>query len=73
MACVDDGIKNYQINKDIKETKLAEFEGQQFYIPVGYDRILRNIYGDYMELPPKEKRIPKDSKFIKFYWIKDEG
>lgn len=68
VACVDDGIKNYQLNEDIEDFSLAEFEGHSFYIPNGYDRILRNIYGDYMVLPPENQRIPKDSKHIKFYW-----
>lgn len=36
--------------------QLQEFEGYQFKIPIGYDKWLRNIYGDYMELPPEDKR-----------------
>lgn len=32
------------------------FEGIEFTIPSGYDQILRNYYGDYMTLPPVEKR-----------------
>lgn len=40
------------------ERVLAEFEGRKFYIPKGYDRWLRVLYGDhYMELPPEEKRV----------------
>ena len=35
----------------------ADFEGKTLKIPVGYDIWLRNIFGDYMQLPPKEKRI----------------
>jgi lipopolysaccharide cholinephosphotransferase len=34
-----------------------EFEGNLYKIPIGYDKWLRNIYGDYMQLPPIEKRI----------------
>lgn len=33
------------------------FEGALFDCPVGYDEILHQIYGDYMSLPPREKRI----------------
>ena len=35
----------------------AEFEGKMYNIPSGYDEWLRNMYGDYMQLPPVEKRV----------------
>ena len=35
----------------------APFEGHLFKIPQGYDEWLRNIFGDYMQLPPEEKRV----------------
>ena len=38
-------------------TVLHEFEGRQYPVPVGYDRWLRSIYGDYMQLPPKEHQV----------------
>lgn len=34
----------------------AEFEGIQVYIPNDYDPYLRNLYKDYMQLPPADKR-----------------
>ncbi|MGN0226612.1 MAG: phosphorylcholine transferase LicD [Paludibacteraceae bacterium] len=34
----------------------AEFEGIKVYIPNQYDPYLRNLYHDYMQLPPVEKR-----------------
>lgn len=34
----------------------APFEGYEFNIPVGYDRVLRDIYGDYMQFPPEDQR-----------------
>lgn len=36
----------------------CEFEGHRFRIPVNYDSRLKALYGDYMTLPPIEKRIP---------------
>ena len=33
-----------------------DFEGFKFPIPVGYDRFLKTMYGDYMQLPPVEER-----------------
>lgn len=35
------------------------FEGETFPAPVGWDSYLRRNYGDYMELPPEEERIPR--------------
>lgn len=43
---------------DEKSECLKNFNGEQFRVPVKYDEILRKIYGDYMQLPPKEKRVP---------------
>ncbi len=34
------------------------FEGITVMIPKGYDRVLTVVYGDYMALPPEEKRKP---------------
>lgn len=35
----------------------AVFENEEFTIPERYDAFLTNLYGDYMELPPPEKRV----------------
>ncbi len=44
--------------KDAYESTVdVEFEGLRFKAPIGYDTVLRNIYGDYMQLPPEEKRV----------------
>ena len=36
--------------------KYMQFENLSVRVPNGYDTYLRNIYGDYMKLPPIEKR-----------------
>lgn len=36
-----------------------EYEGHEFMAPVGYKKILTRMYGDYMQLPPEEDRVPK--------------
>lgn len=34
-----------------------EFEGHMFKAPAQYDNYLKNVYGNYMELPPQEQRV----------------
>ncbi|MBQ5984333.1 MAG: LicD family protein [Bacteroidales bacterium] len=67
-GCADDHVKNYQRIEDISQLELTTFQGHDFFIPKGYDRILRNIYGDYMKLPPSDQRVPKESKYLSFFW-----
>ena len=44
--------------KDIfKDMADVEFEGATYKMPVGYDEYLKTFYGDYMVLPPVEKRV----------------
>lgn len=38
-------------------TVLKSFEQYEFAVPVGYREWLHLIYGDFMQLPPEEKRI----------------
>ncbi len=40
----------------LSEMTLGDFEGEKFSIPVNYDLYLKNAYGDYMQLPPQDKR-----------------
>ncbi len=35
---------------------MMPFEDTEMPLPVGYDQYLRAVFGDYMELPPEEKR-----------------
>lgn len=52
------GIKKETQNiEDFKDFILMDFDGIKAKVPVGYDRILTNLYGDYMKLPPKEKQV----------------
>lgn len=44
--------------------KKVKFEGRDCYVPGNYDEYLRGYYGDYMQMPPPEKR--ERSKYIAF-------
>lgn len=43
-----------------------EFEGKMYNVPKEYDYILTKIYGDYMKLPPKEKRVTHNPIRLQF-------
>jgi lipopolysaccharide cholinephosphotransferase len=44
------------LNTTIFPLKKISFEGQTFYAPNNPDKYLREIYGDYMTIPPASKR-----------------
>lgn len=46
---------------------LMDFEGKKFYGLKHYHEYLSTYFGDYMQLPPVEKRI--SHHFFKAYWI----
>jgi len=39
-----------------------EFEGREYMSIQGYDSYLKELYGDYMQLPPEKNRIPTHMK-----------
>ena len=49
-----------------QKTILLDFENLKLPAPVGYDQYLKQLYGNYMELPPKEKRVSQHE--FKIYW-----
>ncbi len=67
LVCLDDKDRNYQLIEDFSETVDVPFEGRSFKMMIGYDRVLRNIYGDYMQLPPRDQQVPKHGH-VTFFW-----
>jgi len=55
------GVWGYKKEKHLYETvtnlTTGIFEGYELSIPVNYDLLLTEQYGDYMKLPPEEKRV----------------
>lgn len=41
----------------MKDYVLVDFENEKYKAPIGYDEYLKKHYGDYMQLPPKDKQI----------------
>lgn len=48
----------------------VEFEGCLFKAPIGWSQYLSSIYGNYMQLPPEDKRITHHD--FKAYVLEDE-
>lgn len=42
---------------DYFPAKKLEFEGKKYNVPNQYEKVLKQVYGDYMKLPPKENRV----------------
>ncbi|MBQ4588438.1 MAG: LicD family protein [Bacteroidaceae bacterium] len=60
-------IMKRRFKKNIfKEFILMPFENKQFFAFKNYDEYLKNAYGNYMELPPINKRI--SHHLFKAYW-----
>ena len=43
---------------DVEDLIEVEYCGKMYPVPKNYDEILKTCYGDYMKLPPEEKRQP---------------
>ena len=57
-STVDIGSWNLQVNyrSQYSEKLKVPFEDTMLRVPNGYDEILRVHYGDYMQIPPEDKR-----------------
>lgn len=58
-------MKNKYPKKLFSGVLYKEFEGYLMPVPKGYDEYLKMVFGNYMELPPENQRIPKHD--IVFY------
>ena len=56
MAVVYGFERSVLMKEDYADSKYVDFEGYSFPVPIGYDRVLRTIYGNYLDYPPVEKR-----------------
>lgn len=59
VGCVCGSYRNREIvpRETFAETVDMPFEDTSFKCPKGYDIYLSSIYGDYMKLPPEDKRV----------------
>ena len=45
------------------ETEYLSFEGMKIPVPKEYDKVLKKLYGDYLQLPPEDQRFSLHSHF----------
>lgn len=65
-ALVYSGFRSRHRKEVYKDRIKVEFEGKHYWSPVGYDEYLKDLYGDYMQLPPISKRVSQHTS--KSYW-----
>ena len=60
-------LRQTHLIDEILPLSKVKFEGKEYFAPRNCDYVLTNIYGpNYMQLPPKEKRITHGPEYIKF-------
>ncbi len=53
------------------EYVLLDFETGKFRAPKGYEEVLTNSYGDYMQLPPESERVTHHKNIM--YWKEEDA
>lgn len=66
-VCPADNCKEHNSMASFSSCHLMPFETIEVSVLDGYDECLTNKYGNYMELPPEEKRHPVNTH-NRFYW-----
>lgn len=69
LCVMDYPEKEHNPKEDFDYFIKMPFADSEFYVMCGYDNVLTRYYGDYMQLPPEEKRTPPQLRYIRFYWI----
>lgn len=68
LCVMDYPEKEHNPKADFEYRVKKQFCDMEFDVMNGYDNILRRYYGNYMEMPPEEKRVPPESLTQKYYW-----
>lgn len=67
LVCGGNSDKEFLDKSLFEKTILMPFEDAQFCVAQGWDEILKVNYGDYMKLPPEDKR-EQHTSHTHFYW-----
>lgn len=66
LTCMD-GYEWHRI-EDFQNVLKMPFEDTEVMVMNGYENVLRECFGDYMQLPPIEKRVGRSDCFTDFFW-----
>jgi len=58
------GTKEFLSGEAFSEAIEVPFENTSSFIPLGHKEYLHNLYGDYMQMPPKEQQTPGHYKIL---------
>lgn len=64
------GYKEIVLREYFSDIVKIEFEKSIYNAPIGYDGYLSHVYGDYMKLPPLDKRVTHHD--FKAFWKENE-
>ena len=64
------GERGKMLKRDYLDVIKIKFCGEEFWCMKNFHEHLKNIYGDYLKLPPKEKRIANHN--YRLFWIDKE-
>ncbi len=67
LCVMDYPEKEHNPQEDFTSSLKLPFCDTEFHVMNGYDDFLKRYYGNYMELPPEEDRVPPQSVY-KFCW-----
>lgn len=57
--------------EDFNQYVLVDFEGYKFHAIKGFENYLKQLYGDFMKLPPEDARV--NHSYYKWFWKENRG
>ena len=67
-----DPYLHYYYTEDFLKSKFINIRGEEVRIPIGYDRYLKTIYGDYMKYPSIKSRFDEFYKMLEIVHNRQE-